>query len=77
MVGFLGVLLLLAAIGGFGSYWITWEMQDSRSRPAFSAKLMSDLAMVLRGRRAAIAMVRVRPRGAGGQPTRAPESSST
>src|SRR6516162_10152963 len=25
MIGFLGVLFLLAAIGGFGSYWISWE----------------------------------------------------
>jgi hypothetical protein len=69
MIGFLGVLFLLAAIGGFGSYWISWEMQDFRSRPTFRAKLMNDLARVFRAKRAAIATMRMPSQVADGEST--------
>jgi len=48
MLGFLLLMSILGALIGLGSYWMSWEMQDSRTRPRFSAKLCNDCAQLFR-----------------------------
>ena len=52
MIGFFALMLLIAALTWLGSYWISWEIQDSRTRPAFAAQVKSDCARLLRRDRA-------------------------
>jgi len=44
MLGLCAMLLVFLAVIGALSYWISWELLDKRTRPAFSKKLLDDCA---------------------------------
>lgn len=46
MLGFCAVMFMMASLIAVGSYWISWEMQDARSRSGFGAKACSDFAQL-------------------------------
>ncbi len=47
MAGFLALLLALVGVVCLASYWMSWEIQDKRRRPTFTAMLWSDAARLL------------------------------
>lgn len=51
MIGFFFLMSLLAVLVSFGSYWISWEVQDVQTRPRFAAQFRRDCARLLRGSR--------------------------
>jgi len=42
MIAFSVLMLVMGTLICFTSYWISWEIQDTKTRPAFGAKLKSD-----------------------------------
>jgi hypothetical protein len=76
MIGFLGLMLLLAAVVCLGAYWISWEGQDTRTRPRFTAKLAGDCARLFRRSHEATPAPRPHSRAVLREKSRAPESSS-
>lgn len=58
MIGFLGLMLLLGGVVCLGSYWISWESQDARTRPAFTAKFANDCARLMKGKSTPVPDVR-------------------
>jgi hypothetical protein len=76
MIGFLGLMLVLGGVASLGSYWISWEGGDAKSRPPFSVKLRSDVAQLIRRRAEAIAARRLRSSAVPSRETRAPESAA-
>ncbi len=76
MIGFLGLMLLLASVVCLGSYWISWEGQDARTRPRFAAKIAGDCARLFRRERATTAVPRPHASVVLQKNTGAPESST-
>jgi hypothetical protein len=76
MIGFLGLMLLLALVACLGAYWISWEGQDASTRPRFFAKLTSDCAQLFRRRHAAAPVPPPHSRAVLQEETRAGESST-
>ncbi len=76
MIGFLGLMLLLTAVGCLSAYWISWEGQDARSRPRFTTKLARDFSQLFRREHGATQVPRPHSRAALTEETRAPESSA-
>jgi len=42
MIGFFVLMLLMGASIWLTSYWISWEIEDARTRPTFRAQLNGD-----------------------------------
>jgi len=47
MIAFSALMLVMGALICLTSYWISWEIQDMKTRPAFGAKLKSDWIRLL------------------------------
>ena len=47
MIGFSLLTLLMVALTWLVAYWISWEIQDSRTRPTFAAQFRSDRTRLL------------------------------
>ncbi|HLJ10053.1 MAG TPA: hypothetical protein VKU82_02630 [Planctomycetaceae bacterium] len=47
MIGYLTLMLFLAALIGLASYWISWDIEDARTRPGLAAALRRDCAHFL------------------------------
>ena len=48
MIGYLVLMLVLAGLVCLGSYWISWENQDAKTRPRFATQFWSDCATLFR-----------------------------
>ena len=53
MIGFLALMVALAATVCFGFCWISWEAPNPKSRPGFRTKMAHDCARLFRRDRAA------------------------
>jgi len=49
MLGLCAMLLVFLALIGALSYWVSWELLDKRTRPAFAKKLLSDCGLLQQG----------------------------
>lgn len=47
MPGFCALMFVLMTLIWGASYWISWELCDSRTRPPFGVKVMRDCVLLL------------------------------
>ena len=47
MIAFSVLMLVMGVLICLTSYWISWEIQDTKARPAFGATLQSDWTRLL------------------------------
>ena len=48
MLGLFGLMSVLLALISLCSYWISWDLQPSESRPSFARQARADFADLLR-----------------------------
>jgi hypothetical protein len=63
MIGFVALIALLGAVACLGGCWISWESQDPKVRPPFTAKFVCDVMQLFRGHRSVAPATRVRQDG--------------